>query len=704
MESLHIEKPFTLWRRDFFKLLGGGIYLLFNLGVPDESRAGEMEQRRSLPTDYNAFLRIAEDGTVTCYTGKIEMGQGVITSLAQMMADELDVEFEKVKMVMGDTALCPYDAGTWGSLTTRVLGPSMLAAIAEARAVLLSLGAEYLKTTPDQLVVSKGVISMKNKKRKKVTYGQLAKGQRIEKFLDVKPKPKDFSEYKIMGKPFFHVDAREKVTGKTLYTGDFRMPGMVWAKILRPPSHFATLEKADTTEAEKLPGIQLIRDKGFIAVLHTDPEKAELALSKIKAEYSFKEMEVDNKTLFDRMLRIPSDARVVAGKGDLAAGKKQSEILFVSQYNNHYVAHSPIEPHTALAWTEGDIMMVRASTQSPFGTQEGVARELGMPLDKVRVIPPFVGGGFGGKAVSFQANEAARLAKLTGKPVMVAWNREEEFFYDTFRPAAVVTINSGIDNSGNIKLWDYHEYFAGSRGSDTIYDVANQKTTSHSSRDAHPFGTGAWRAPANNTNTFARESQIDMMASKAAIDPIEFRLKNLKDERMIGVLNALKELVKWQPAKSPSGRGYGIACGFDAGGYVAHMAEVKVDQKTGHVQVVRVACAQEIGFCVNPQGSVIQMEGCIMMGLGYALTEEVEFAGGDVKTANFGTYTIPKFSWLPKIETFILDKKTAPQGGGEPAIICMGGVIANAIFDACGARLYTLPMTPERVLEALSKK
>jgi nicotinate dehydrogenase subunit B len=704
MESLNTEKPIALRRRDFFRLLGGGLYIFFSFGESLESFGTEAEQRRSLPADYNAFLRIAEDGTVTCYTGKIEMGQGVITSLAQMMADELDLEFEKVKMVMGDTALCPYDAGTWGSMTTRAFGPSMLAAIAEARGVLLNLGAEYLKTTPDQLVVSKGVISIKDKKKKKVTYGQLAKGQKIEKFLEVKPKPKDFSDYKIMGKPFFHVDAREKVTGKALYTGDFRMPGMVWAKMLRPPSHFATLTKADTSEAEKMPGIQLIRDKDFIAVLHTDPEKAEQALSKIKAEYSFKEMEVDNKTVFDRMLRIPSDARVVASKGDLETGKKQSEILFESQYNNHYVAHAPVEPHAALAWTEGDMMMVRASTQSPFGTQEGVARELGVPLDKVRVIPPFLGGGFGGKAVSRQANEAARLAKLTGKPVMVAWNREEEFFYDTFRPAAVVTVTSGMDNSGNIKLWDYHEYFAGSRGSDTIYNVADQKTTSHSSREVHPFGTGAWRAPANNTNTFSRESQIDMMASKAGMDPIEFRLKNLKDERMIGVLNALKELVKWQPAKSPSGRGYGIACGFDAGSYVAHMAEVKVDQKTGHVQVLRVACAQEMGFCVNPEGSEIQMEGCIMMGLGYALTEEVEFAGGDVRTTNYGTYKIPRFSWLPKIETFILDKKTAPQGGGEPAIICMGGVIANAIFDACGARLYTLPMTPERVLEALAKK
>lgn len=704
MESRDIEKPFTLWRRDFFKVLGGGIYFLFNLGNVNEAQAAETEQRRTLPKDFNAFLRIAEDGTVTCYTGKIEMGQGVFTSLPQMMADELDVELEKVKIVMGDTTLCPYDAGTWGSLTTRQFGPAMLAATAEARAVLLSMGAEYLKTTPDQVVVSNGVISIKNNKKKKVTYGQLAKGQKIEKFLDVKPKPKDYSEYKIMGKSFLHADALEKVTGRALYTGDFRMPGMVWAKILRPPSHFAKLATVDTSGAEQFPGAQVIRDKDFIAVLHADPEKAEQALAKIRADYTFNEMEVDDKNVFDRMLKIPSNARVTASKGNLDSGRKNSGFLFESQFNNHYVAHAPIEPHTALAWMEGDIMMVRASTQSPFGTQEGVARELGVTLEKVRVIPPFLGGGFGGKAVSLQANEAAKLAKLSGKPVMVAWTREEEFFYDSFRPAAVVTIKSGITPSGEITLWDYHEYFAGSRGSETIYECPDQSTISHSSNQVHPFATGAWRAPANNTNTYARESQIDMMAAKAGMDPIEFRLKNLKDQRMIDVLKGLKEFVNWQPAVSPGKRGFGIACGFDAGGYVATMAEVKVNQATGEITVVRVACVQEIGFCVNPQGATIQMEGCITMGMGYALTEEVEFTGGAVKTSNFGTYKLPKFSWLPKIETKILDRLTPPQGGGEPAIITMGGALANAVYDACGARLYTLPMTPERVLAALARK
>jgi len=322
----------------------------------------------------------------------------------------------------------------------------------------------------------------------------------------------------------------------------------------------------------------------------------------------------------------------------------------------------------------------------------------------LRIITPLIGGGFGGKAPSQQALEAAQLTIRCKKPVMVHWTREEEFFYDTFRPAAVVKVTSGVDKDGKVLLWDFHEYYAGSRGSETIYEVPDQRVVSYSSGKAHPFATGAWRAPGNNTNTFARESQIDIMAAASGMDPLEFRLKNLADEKMTGVLKAVAGLFGWTPAKSPSGRGYGIACGIDAGTYVAHIAEVKVDQQTGIVQVIRVACAQDMGFCVNPDGAKLQMTGSIMMGLGYTLTEEVEFTGGNIKTANFGTYKIPLFSWMPRIETLILDKKEPMQGGGEPAIICMGGVIANAIFDATGLRLYNLPMKPEIIKNAFRNK
>ena len=400
---------------------------------------------------------------------------------------------------------------------------------------------------------------------------------------------------------------------------------------------------------------------------------------------------------------------MVAEGGNLKKGEKEAIAAVEETYLDGYKAHAPIEPPTATAHFEDNQVTVWPSSQTPFRAKDEVAEVLGIPPENVRIISPFVGGGFGGKTRNLQVVEAARLAKLAGKPVQVAWSRKEEFFYDSFRPAAVVKIKSGITDTGAISFWDYHVYFAGERGSQQFYNIPNHSTLTHGSGwggipGAHPFATGAWRAPANNTNTFARESQIDIMAAKAGIDPLEFRLKNLTDQKMINVLKAAAEKFGWKPGKSPSGRGWGIACGTDAGTWVATIAEVAVDKQTGDVQVKRVVCAQDMGLSINPEGATIQMEGCITMGLGYALKEDIRFKGGQILDENFDTYQIPRFSWLPKIETVIIDKKDSdPQGGGEPAIITMGAVIANAIFDAVGARVFQMPMTPERVIAALNK-
>jgi nicotinate dehydrogenase subunit B len=707
-DSVETTRRRGIPRRDFFKIIGGGIIIFFRpwgvldiLGTP-------AEQRRSLPTDYNAFLQIAEDGTVKCFTGKIEMGQGIITSLAQEMADAMNVPYENVKMVMGDTDLCPWDAGTWGSLTTRAFGPHMLAAAAEARGVLLDMASSKMGVPASQLEVRDGVIIDTKNNKNSVSYSQLTKGKRIEKFLDVKPLPEDYTKFTYIGKSYNHVDGVIKVTGQAKYTGDLKLPGMLFARILRPPSHGAKLTSVDYSEAEKVAGTKVIRDGDMIAVLNENHDLADMALAKIKAEYSFNEMPVNNDNMYEWYVKSNTRSEVVRSEGDLETGQKLSDKIFESEFHDPYLAHSPIETHTALAHLEGDKMTVWASTQSPFGLQDTLVRELGFALDKVRVITPFVGGGFGGKSPAQQGVEAAKLARLTGKPVMVVWSRDEEFFFDTFHPAGVIKIKSGIDKDGLIKLWDYNIYSSGTRGSETTYDVPNAKTTHHSTDrnepSVHPFATGAWRAPNNNTNTFAREVQIDIMASAAGMDPLEFRLKNLKDVHIIDCLKAVADKFGYVAGKAPSGRGIGIACGADAGAWVAHMAEVSVDKNTGKVKVIRIACAQDMGLCVNPEGATIQMEGCLTMGLGYTFSEEVFFEGGNIKDRGFDTYEIPKFTWLPKIDTVILDRMNQPpQGGGEPAIIAVGAVIANAIFDATGARLYTMPFTPARVLEALKK-
>ena len=468
------------------------------------------------------------------------------------------------------------------------------------------------------------------------------------------------------------------------------------------------LNNRATTSAELMEGVSVVRDGDFIALLHKSPDQASEALSRINSEFDVPQAKVDDKTIFDYLQANAGRENIVAQGGDLRKGQEQAGIVIEQRYLDGYKAHAAIETHTALAKVEGDRATVWISTQTPFPTRDQIANALGFRPDNVRVITPFVGGGFGGKSSGQQAVEAARLAKATGKPVQVAWTREEEFFYDTFRPAAVVKIKSGITKEGRAVLWDYIVYYAGERGAAQFYDIAHHRTVSigggfGGGPSPHPFATGAWRAPANNTNTFARESQIDIMAAKAKMDPIEFRLKNARDERLIRVLKAAAERFGWKSAVGPSGRGLGVACGTDSGTYVAQIAEVEVDKRTGRVKVKRIACAQDMGLVINSEGATIQMEGCITMGLGYTLTEDIHFSGGMILDRNFDTYELPRFSSLPKIETFILDLKNEPaQGGGEPAIITVGAVVANAIHDATGARLLQLPMNPERVRKAVA--
>ena len=547
------------------------------------------------------------------------MGQGIITSLPLMMADELNVPLEKVKIVMGDTELCPWDNGTFGSQSTQNFGMSMRAAAAEARGVLLEMASAQLFVPVNQLEAKDGVIADIKNPDKKISYAQLSKGQKLEKFLDVKPSLEEHTKFTYVGKSYKHVDGYAKVTGQAKYTGDLRLPGMVFARVLRPPSLSVKMISADVSGAEKIIGVKVVRDGDFIAVISENRDKADEAIAKIKAEYTADKLNINHDTIFEQQLKSETTTRVVRSAGDQNAGRQESTMKFGSEYHDGFLAHAPIETHTALATFEGGKLTVWASTQTPYPLQDRLIREFGMTLETVRVIVPFVGGGFGGKSAIEQAVEAAKLAKITGKPVMVAWTREEEFIYDNFHTAGVVKVNSGIDNNGKIKFWDYHVYYSGSRGSDTfmmypIYD--NQLQSYEGAEPVHPFATGPWRAPNANTNTFARECQIDIMASAAGIDPLEFRLINLKDEKMISCLKAVAEKFGYVAGKSPSGRGIGVACGTDAGTWVAHMAEVKVDKNTGKVRVIRIACAQDMGLCINPEGALIQMEGCLTYGPG----------------------------------------------------------------------------------------
>ncbi|MGA9573619.1 MAG: molybdopterin cofactor-binding domain-containing protein, partial [Lysobacterales bacterium] len=684
-------------RRSFLKSVGGGVVVLFTtqprFSLAEPGAAGPVEP------GFNAYLRIAGDGRVTCFTGKIEMGQGVITSLPQMLADELDVSVGMIDMVMGDTDRCPFDQGTWGSLTTRVFGPELRAAGAQARGVLLELAGEQLKLPVEQLAVSDGVVYDTSKPDNRVSYAALTKGRAILRDMKTPSPVKPAADYKVMGTPLKRRDSLEKVTGKAQYTADIKLPGMLYARILRPPSHDAKLDRLETSAAEAIEGVRVIRDDDLIAVLHEKREVADRAIALLKPDYSRPETTIDERNIYDHLMSVAPAGEEVAAGGDLSEGERMAAEVFDETYLNAYVAHAPMEPHAALANFEDGRMTVWASTQSPFGLKRQLVSTLGLAEDKVRVITPFVGGGFGGKGPSDQGEQAARLARIAGRPVQVFWTREDEFFWDTYRPAAIVKIRSGLSDTGTPVFWDYRVYFAGARGSAQPYDIPNHRTMAHSRRwtgppGSHPFATGAWRAPGANTNMFALEQQIDIMAAKAGVDPLEFRLRNCRHPKYIGALKAAADKFGWKPAAGPSGRGVGVACGIDADTVVATMAEVEVNRKSGEIRVKRVVCAQDMGLVVNPEGATIQMEGCITMGLGYTLSEELHFRGGEILDLNFDRYDLPLFSMLPEIETVLIDSADpAPHGGGEPAIVTMGAVIANAVYDATGVRLFELPMT-----------
>ncbi|MGA2082328.1 MAG: molybdopterin cofactor-binding domain-containing protein [Holophaga sp.] len=657
------------------------------------------------PGDFNAYLRIGADGRVGCFTGKVELGQGIMTSLALVLAEELDVAPDQVDMLMGDTDLCPWDRGTGGSTTLWQFGPVLRGAAAEARAVLVQMAGERLGVPAGYLEVKDGVVSVKGYPSRQVSYAQLAQGSRIERHLgDVKPKP--LAAHSVAGRSLPRLDGPAKVTGAARFTGDLALPGTLHACVIRPRAHGLAVKAVDTSAAEKIRGVRVVRDGDLVAVLHEQPDQARMAAARVRAVSAGAEPAVDDRSIY-RHLETRSPALKVANqRGDLAAGEAKAAVLAEAEYRNAYVAHAAIEPHTAVARWEDGRMTVWAGTQSPFHVRTEVAKALDLPEDKVRIIVPFVGGGFGGKSAGPQAVEAARLARVAGSPVQVAWDRREEFFLDTFRPAAVVKVRAGLDPDGRICFWDYRDYGIDDHEAELGYDFAAKRILatgeSGGTPGLHPFPTGAWRAPGANTNTFARESHLDVLAAKAKADPLEFRLRHLTDQRLVRVLKAAAERFGWTPAPAPSGRGVGLACGAWRGTLVAAMAEVAVDRETGQVRVKRVTEALDMGPVVNPDGARQQIEGAVTMGLGYALAEEVAFKGGRILVENFDRYPIPLFSWVPEIDVVLVDNPDIPcQGCGEPPIVCMGAVLANAIFDAVGARVTQLPMTPERVLASM---
>ena len=665
------------------------------------------------PSDFHAYLLVNPNGRVTVFSGKIEMGQGVLTSQAQMAAEELGVGISSIDMILGDTEKCPWDMGTFGSLTTRMFGPHLRAAAAKARSVLTGLAAKRLGAEPGTLAVKDGVVFVKAEPARKVSYGELAADLRVAEQVDGDVPLHTPADFTVMGQSIERLDAVAKVTGGAKYAADMRLPAMLYARVLHPSVHGGAIVSADTSAAEKIPGVVVVKKDGLIAALHADPEAAANAAAKIGLQQTAPSWPLDPDNIFAHFAKVATDVKALQSRGDVTGAKAAKS--FEAAYYKGYVAHSPLEPHAALADVKDGRATIWASTQTPFPTRDEIAKALKLDKARVRVITPFLGGGFGGKSASLQAVQAARLSQIVGRPVQVAWTREEEFYYDTFDPAAVAKIRAGLSQDNKIAFWDYDVYSAAGRGATLFYDVPNVRVRTHGGMSfeleaakagLHPFAVGPWRAPGANMNVFAIESEIDSLAAAAKSDPVAFRFAHLTDPRLKGVLKACAGRFGWKTAVGPSGQGRGVALSSDAGSMVATMVEATVDAATGDVNVARIVSAIDAGQIVNPEGARMQCEGGLTQGLGYTFSEELRFKGGEILDTNFDTYELPRFSRVPPTIDIVLVRNDAlaPQGVGEPSITTVGASIANAVFDATGARVNRLPMTRARVLAALTEK
>ncbi|HEX5444562.1 MAG TPA: molybdopterin cofactor-binding domain-containing protein [Pirellulales bacterium] len=692
------DGKFDVHRRRFFELLGCGLAVLL---LTEESDAQESGFGRrgfrggQRPMQISAWLHVGDDGTVTVFTGKAEVGQNIRTSLAQMVAEELRLPIASIRMVMADTARTPFDMGTFGSRTTPDMGRQLARVAAAAREALMDLAAEQWQCDRNSLRAAEGKVKRAGA-NEAASYGQLTKGQQLLKSVasDVATSPPE--QWILAGTSVAKLDGREFVTGRHRYASDITRPNLLHGKVLRPSAFEATLAEADLREAQAMEGVAVVRDGDFLGVAAPDLLTAERALDAIHAKWNAKP-QTSRQTLFDDLRK---NAREAGGgrfggrnTGSIEAGLAAADQQLKQSYTVAYIAHAPLEPRAAVAeWTD-DKLMVWTGTQRPFGVRSELARAFGLPEDRVQVIVPDTGSGYGGKHTGEAAIEAARLAKAAGHPVKLVWTREEEFTWAYFRPAGVIDIVSGVRNDGTLTAWELVNYNSGGSAINMPYEVANQRIAFRPSRS--PLRQGSYRALAATANTFARETHLDELARMVGIDPLEFRRKNLKDARMRAVLEAAAEAFGWETSKDDAGHGRGIAVGTEKGSFIATCAEVKVDRQTGGVHVVRAVAAFECGAVVNPNHLKNQIEGAIVMGLGGALFEQIEFADGMIGNAAFSSYRVPRFRDAPRVEVVLVDRKDLPSiGAGETPIIGIAPAMGNAIFDATGVRLRSLPLAP----------
>ena len=539
---------------------------------------------------------------------------------------------------------------------------------------------------------------------KRYSYAKLARSPELAAaYKDTLPANTEVTpakDWQVLGTPQVRVDGHDIVTGRHRFPSDIVRPGMLYGRVLRAPSYGATLESVDVSAARKMPGVTVVRDGGFVGCAAPTTFAARKTLEAISATARWRtEDQPSSDGLFERLKQHAREQGGSRGesRGSVEQALGQGRRRLKATYRVAYVQHAPMEPRAAVAeWRDGGLT-VWTGTSNPFSVRQQLAEVFRLAPERVRVIVPHMGGGFGGKHTAEAAVEAARLAKEAGRPISLQWTRAEEFTWAYFRPAALIEVEAALDQGNSIAAWDFTNYNSGRAALGTPYRIANTRER-FIECDA-PLRQGSYRCLAATANNFAREAFTDELAEAAGKDPLEFRLSHLDNERLKNVLVAAAERFRWaERRKQPRpGAGIGLACGTEKNSVVAACCEVEVDRESGVPRLIEIVEAFECGAILNPAGLRAQVEGCIMMGLGPALREEIRFAGGRLTNGRFAAYRVPRFRDVPRTEIILLDRKDLePAGAGETPIIAVAPAIANAVFDATGKRVRSMPIRAPR--------
>jgi nicotinate dehydrogenase subunit B len=696
------------------------------------------------PNEVDSFLAVNGDGTVTVFCGKVDLGQGLRIAMRQIAGEELGVGVDMINYVEGDTALTPDQGRTSGSNGIQRGGMQLRRAAATARQALIELAAQRLNVAPDDLVAIDGEIKVKNGANnggRSVRFAELIGGRNFNLKLNPKAPVKDPATYTLVGKPLPRPDVPAKCTGGFTYMQDFSVPGMVHARVIRPPAIGAKLIGVDEASIKHLPGASVVRIKDFLAVIADDEWTAVRAARALRAQWSeWSGLPVQDKLIATLRADPEVTDEVLLTRGQQGPSAQSGAAARSASYFWPMQSHASIGPSCAVADVRSDAALVWTASQGTHGNRKTFAHFLGLPEEQVRLIYLDGAGCYGMNGHEDAAADAAIVSRAVGRPVRVQWSRQDEHGWDPKGPPQLLDISGAVDSAGRILAWRTEMWLpqttrglphipllgpaaAGlddvrglqpgsiSQNADPPYAADNVQVLAHWLKDA-PLRPAPIRSPGKPANCFAVESFTDELAAAAGLDPIEFRLRGLADPRGIEVIRRAAALMNWQSRPSPGanksapvmrGRGFAYVHYKHSESYVAMGMEVAVERGSGRIRVERVACAHDCGQIINPDGVRAQVEGSVLQTLSRVLMEEVQFDRSRVTSVDWSSYPILRFPDVPKLDIVLIDRPTQPPlGAGEAACSPVGAALANAVFDATGARLRTVPFTPDRVRAALS--